>query len=246
MEKLHLIMPMGGRGVRFFRDGFESPKPLIELEGKPFFYWAAQSVLKYVRVADLRFVVLQEHVDQFGLDTKIRKFYPEAQIVVIPEVLPGAVLTCMEGVRGLEDDDPLLFNDCDHLFLSQEFYDFCEAEDFSSPDGGLLTFRSRDPRFSYAMLSEDGRVTGTAEKQPVSDRAICGAYYFRSRELFLSAAEEYLTQRRYEEFFVSGVYDCMAAKGQEIRCFDIDLHISFGTPEEYAAAAGNPRLHEVE
>ena len=38
----------------------------------------------------------------------------------------------------------------------------------------------------------------------------------------------------------------MAAKGQEIRCFDIDLHISFGTPEEYAAAVGDPRLHEVE
>ena len=25
MEKLHLIMPMGGRGARFFRDGFVQP-----------------------------------------------------------------------------------------------------------------------------------------------------------------------------------------------------------------------------
>ena len=41
MDKLHLIMPMGGRGVRFFRDGFVTPKPLIELEGKPFKEFAA-------------------------------------------------------------------------------------------------------------------------------------------------------------------------------------------------------------
>ena len=40
--------------------------------------------------------------------------------------------------------------------------------------------------------------------------------------------------------------DLHTAQGQEIRCFDIDLHISFGTPEEYAAAVGDPRLHEVE
>ena len=246
MDKLHLIMPMGGRGVRFFRDGFVTPKPLIELEGKPFFYWAAQSVLNFVDVADLRFVVLQEHVEQFGIDRKIYEYYPEAKLTVIPAVLPGAVLTCMEGVKDTAGGGPLLFNDCDHLFLSRDFYRFCETGDFSAPDGGLLTFASRDPRFSYAVLDETGRVTGTVEKQPVSDRAICGAYYFKDGQTCLSAAEAYLTQSRYEEFFVSGVYDCMAAKGQEIRCFDIDLHISFGTPEEYAAAVGDPRLHEVE
>ena len=53
MEKLHLIMPMGGRGYRFFKDGYSMPKPLIELNGKPFFYWSAQSVMKFVDVADI-------------------------------------------------------------------------------------------------------------------------------------------------------------------------------------------------
>ena len=35
MKKLHLIMPMGGRGYRFFKDGYSMPKPLIELTGEP-------------------------------------------------------------------------------------------------------------------------------------------------------------------------------------------------------------------
>ena len=246
MEKLHLIMPMGGRGARFFRDGYVQPKPLIRLRGKPFFYWSAQSVLRDVSVADLRFVVLREHIDDFAIDREIRTLYPEAEITVIPEVLPGAVLTCMAGAREITDGAPLLFNDCDHMFRSRAFADFCAAGSFEAPDGALLTFRSDEAKFSYLRYDGAGRIVGTAEKEVVSNDAICGAYYFKNADTFLTAAENYLTACRYEEFFVSGVYDCMAAAGQSIRSFSTDLHISFGTPAEYALAADDPRLLEVE
>ena len=38
MMKTHLIMPMGGAGSRFANSGYMLPKPLIEIEGKPFFF----------------------------------------------------------------------------------------------------------------------------------------------------------------------------------------------------------------
>ena len=246
MGRLHLIMPMGGRGSRFFDDGFVIPKPLIELQGKPFFYWSVQSVLRDVEIADLRFVVLREHVEDFAIDRRIREYYPEAAITVIPEVLPGAVLTCMEGAKAIADGEPVLFNDCDHMFRSAAFAAFCAAKGFDAPDGALLTFRSDEPKFSYVRFGADGAVTGTVEKQVVSDRAICGAYYFRSAAVFLDAAARYLNKSRYEEFFVSGVYDELLAAGGSVGCFDTDLHISFGTPAEYYAAAADPRLKEVE
>ena len=246
MTKLHLIMPMGGRGYRFFKDGFDIPKPLIMLDGKPFFYWAAQSVVRFIDIADISFVVLREHVEKYDIDSAIRRYYPKARIVVLPEVLPGAVLTCMEGARGISDGGPLLFNDCDHMFLSRSFYDFCAAGRFGTPDGALLTFASGEPRFSYVRFDGSGRVTGTLEKEAVSDRAICGAYYFRNAESFFSCAEEYLSRCSYEEFFVSGVYNIMAERGLSLGCFDTDTHISFGTPEEYWAASGDSRLKEVE
>ena len=245
MEKLHLIMPMGGRGYRFFKDGYSMPKPLIELNGKPFFYWSAQSVMKFVDVADISFVVLQEHVDHFSIDQKIREHYPQARIVVIPEVLPGAVMTCLEGVKGL-DDGPLLFNDCDHMFICHGFYDFCSKGDFLSPDAALLTFCSDESKYSFAKLDENGRVLYTVEKKAVSKHAICGAYYFSRPEIFLSAAEKYLTSCSYEEFFMSGVYNVLIDDGADVKIFETDLHISFGTPEEYAVAAVDSRLEEVD
>ena len=81
---LNLIMPMGGGGTRFENHGFSVPKPLIQIYGKPFFYWATQSVSKFVELETITFVVLKSHIEQFGIDEEIKKFYPDAKIHVIP------------------------------------------------------------------------------------------------------------------------------------------------------------------
>ena len=75
---MHLIMPMGGAGTRFFNNGYDCPKPLLLLQGKPFFYWSARSVLSCCRVESLTFVVLQEHIDRFDIDKRILEFFPQA------------------------------------------------------------------------------------------------------------------------------------------------------------------------
>ena len=126
MRKLHLVMPMGGKGSRFSKYGYEYPKPLLEIQGKPFFYWATQSIAKFIDVIDITFVVLQEHIDKYDIDKHIKKYYPEAIIHVIPEVLNGAVLTCQEGLQEIKDNNPILFNDCDHIFRCRSFEEFCK------------------------------------------------------------------------------------------------------------------------
>lgn len=242
MEKIHLIMPMGGGGTRFGNKGFNLPKPLIELQGKPFFYWATQSIYKFVNVEDLTFVVLQEHIDKFEINKKIKEFYPDANIQVIPHVLNGAVLTCCEGVKAINDDLPILFNDCDHAFICEAFYEYCETGKFNEIDGALLTFESNSPNFSYVRFDSNGTVIGTIEKEVVSNEAICGAYYFKNKGIFNNAVKAYLDKCSYKEFFVSGVYNELAAQNGNIKTFKIGEHISFGTPEEYDQAINDTRL----
>lgn len=234
--KLNLVMPMGGGGTRFGNNGFEIPKPLLKLYGKPFFYWATRSVEKFVELESLTFVVLEEHVKEFKIDEEIRKFFPDANIVTIPEILPGAVLTCKAGINNISNNTPILFNDCDHLFLCQEFYEFCKNARFTEVDGALLTFKSDEDKFSYVAYGSDGYINRTVEKEVISDDAICGAYYFKDKDTFLDATEEYLTKCAYKEFFVSGVYNILIEHGKKIKSFHTDVHVSFGTPEEYKAA----------
>lgn len=242
MRNIHLIMPMGGGGTRFGDKGFDLPKPLIRLQGKPFFYWAVQSIVHFMDVQDIIFVVLQDHIDRFDIDKEILALYPWAKIQVIPHVLDGAVLTCCEGIKLVVDDCPVLFNDCDHAFICERFYDHCKKDRLDGIDGALLTFISDDPAYSYVRFDREGRVIGTIEKQVVSNEAICGAYYFKSADIFSEAVKEYLDRCSYSEYFVSGVYNEMIAKGQYVTTFSIDEHISFGTPDEYEKSVNDNRL----
>lgn len=237
MSKLHLILPMAGRGSRFFENGFVCPKPLIEINGKPFFYWAARSIEKYVDCADITFVVLEEHIRDFGIDAKIKQYWPEARIIALPEVTEGAAVTALKGCEGLPEGEPILFNDCDHLFICSAFNAFCEKGRFADgPAGALLTFESDSPAYSYLQYGADGNVCHTVEKQVVSHDAICGAYYFKDKRTYADACAAYLKNCEYKEFFVSGIYNVLAAQGARIAGFACDLHLPFGTPDEYRTA----------
>lgn len=245
MKQIHLVMPMAGGGTRFLNDGIDIPKPMIELQGKPFFYWAVQSVKKFVEIKDITFVVLQEHVEQYKIDKCIELFYPKSHIIVIPKVLNGAVLTCCEGVKELNDDLPILFNDCDHAFVSEAFYTYIRKAEFDSIDGAMLTFNSQCPAYSYILFDDERNIIGTIEKVAASDAAICGAYYFKSKRIFEKAVKNYLLNCQYQEFYISGVYGEMLKDHAKLCTFAVDEHISFGTPEEYKLAKNNGRLRQL-
>lgn len=150
-------------------------------------------------------------------------------------------MTCREGIKTISDGKPVLFNDCDHAFSCNSFYNYCRADELGGIDGILLTFNSHSPKYSYVKFDTSGHVIGTVEKVVASNEAICGAYYFRNREIFDEAVSFYLEKCIYNEYFVSGVYNVMAEHGMNLKTFRTDKHISFGTPEEYEIAC-NIRL----
>ena len=80
MRPLHIIMPMAGEGSRFRKEGWTTPKPLIELNEMPLFVRAIQSVA----ISDVRmkysFIVRQEHIDEYEIDKQIKGILPEANL----------------------------------------------------------------------------------------------------------------------------------------------------------------------
>ena len=55
----------------------------------------------------------------------------------------------------------------------------------------------------------------------------------KNKQLYASACAEYLHHCDYKEFFVSGIYNVLAARGADLRGFATDLHLPFGTPAEH-------------
>ena len=246
MKGIHLVMPMAGRGARVSEYGFDCPKPLIDIYEKPFFYWAVESIYHFVDVVDITFVVLREHVQNYGIEKNILKLYPQAKIKIIDKILNGPVMTCMEAVMEINDDNPILFNDCDHAFIARSFYSYARNITDDNIDGALLTFKSDNPIYSYVVFSDNGEVIGTVEKVVASSEAICGAYYFRNKDVFREAVSSYLVNCSYGEFYISGLYNEMLANGRRVVTFPLDEHISFGTPEEYEIVRNEHSLALIE
>jgi dTDP-glucose pyrophosphorylase len=241
--KAHLIMPMGGAGSRFFDDGYIQPKPLIKIYDRPFFYWATQSIVKYIDVKDITFVVLKQHIDEFSIDIEIKKYYPNAYIIALEKILNGPVYTALKGIENIKDDGPLIINDCDHLFRCDEINNILNNNIFKE-DGALLTFESNEPQFSYIKY-RGTQIVGTIEKKAVSEHAICGAYIFKNNEIFNSMANEYIKNCSYNECFMSGIYNIMCNNNLIIKDYLLNFHVEFGTPKEYRKAQKSKYYKEL-
>ena len=227
-----LVMPMAGQGSRFQRTGQLTPKPLVDLWGRPLFWWATESVLRSIAVRELVFVVLADHVERFGIDVTIHSYYPSARVLCIPDSTSGAAATAAIGVAALETPGPFALNDCDHAFLSPGLSPVVEGL-YQGSEGALLGFRSDSPAYSYVRFDREGRVEGTAEKQVVSEFAISGCYMFSDAATFAHRFATYRTSCPYDELFVSGIYNAILDAGGDVLFQGLARHVCFGTPEEY-------------
>lgn len=233
MNAVQILMPMGGLGSRFATSGYVKPKPLILVDNKPMFLKSLDSYSNLENCTNI-FVVRQEHVNKFHIDRMILDLIPRAKIVILRGNTKGAVETCLLAKDLVDDSLPLVIADCDIYFKSADYYRKIISNKY---EGLLLTFRSNDPRYSYAKTQND-KVISTAEKRVISRKAILGSYYFKTGGLFKELAEEFVSEelpRNLNEYYVSHLFNIMIKKGCHVSFAKTDEMFIFGTPEELTA-----------
>ena len=238
-------MTMAGEGRRFTEAGYDTPKPLIDFNGKPLFAKSLET-LEGVSFDTLTCVVRKEHVEKYHIDKEIQKYYPDALIVAVENTTRGAAETAFIAIRALilsnlaDFTDRLIIMDCDVAVKSVEWKSIIMKPKF---DGVLLTFDSNSPKYSYADVVK-GCVTRTAEKDPISNHALTSPYFINKIEDFVDAfheMEEYKDENgtlTYKELYVSILYNFMIANGKKVIIVKADKITSLGTPEELNKALG--------
>lgn len=238
MRQLHIIMPMAGEGSRFAKAGWTTPKPLIELNEQPLFKHAISSVSAEGIRMKYSFIVRQEHIDKYAIDKGIKSFLPEANVFCVLKTTRGAVETCLMAESAIADDDAIIVMDCDLEFRSKEFIRIIKSilsEPAEKSNGGaLVSFESDQPKYSYAELDEAGLVKRTAEKEVISNHALCGAYFFGTGKEFKQIAHRLLDEPEFKkpEYYVSLLYNYMLEKGEKVYLAPMEEYYSYGTPEE--------------
>ena len=229
-EKLTVLIPMAGAGSRFAQAGYTFPKPLIDVKGKPMI----QIVVDNLNIkANYVYVVQKDHREKYNLDTLLNLITPNCKIVEVEGVTEGAACTALLAKEYIDNDNPLFFANSDQ-YAEWDSNEFLYKMNETDADGGIVSFKGTHPKYSFAKINEKGLVTEVAEKDPISDIATVGYYYWKKGSDFVKYAEQMIEKdiRVNKEFYVAPVFNEAVEDNKEIRTFDIPKMWCLGTPED--------------
>jgi dTDP-glucose pyrophosphorylase len=133
--------------------------------------------------------VREEDVKKWHLDNVIRLLSPTATIIQVQQKTAGAACTALLAISHINTDDPLLIlngNELIDVDYDAVLTEFANAE----YDAGVVVFPSVHPRYSYVRINAQREVVEAAEKNPISNHATVGFYWFRKGRSFIHAAQQ--------------------------------------------------------
>jgi|TARA_R100000149_G_scaffold58455_1_gene27445 RpiB/LacA/LacB family sugar-phosphate isomerase len=225
---MNIILPIAGRAQRFLDDGYLMPKPLIMAKEKHIIDWSISSIKNY-QEHKLIFIVRQDHIYNFGIDSVLKeKFGDNVEIVTVDRVTEGALCTCLLASQHI-DDSPLLIYTPDVYFEPQ----FDPTSINSELDGCLLTFKANSPAHSYVKM-ENNKAVRTAEKEVISNNAAVGVYYFKNGNDFIKYGNQMIADQEKvnNEYYICPVYNRLIKDGLNVGIRETECMHVLGTPSE--------------
>ena len=221
---------MAGEGKSFQDAGYSFPKPLIDIDGKTMI----QVVVENINVAgNYIFICKKEHYEKYSMFELLNLISSECKIVQVSEKTEGAAKTLLLAKELINNDDELIIANSDQWldWNPNHFLSFLRSK---NADGGIVTFISTHPRWSFAKVDNDGLITEVAEKKPISNIATAGIYYFKHGKDFVWAAEQMIEKniRFNNEFYYAPAFNEMIGKQKRIYSYPAAEMRSLGTPED--------------
>ena len=242
-NKMNVLIPMAGAGSRFAAAGYTFPKPLIEVNGKPMI----QVVVENLNIdAHYIFIVQREHYERYNLKQLLNLIAPNCDIICVEGLTEGAACTTLLAKHLIDNDNPLVMANSDQ-FVEWSSNECLYAFTADGIDGGIVTFEATHPKWSFAKLGNDGLVTEVAEKNPISNIATVGIYYWKHGRDYVKYAEQMIAKniRVNNEFYVCPVFNEAIDDGKKIRAKNIERMWGIGTPEDLDYFLKNYKLNET-
>ena len=237
---MNVVIPMAGAGKRFLDNGISTPKPFVDVFGKSMI----QRVVESIDIeCNFIFIVRKEHYDEFDLNSILNKIAPSCKIVIANELTEGAACTVLLAKDHIDNNSPLLICDSDSLVYFEK-----KLLNNYLIDGAILTFKDTKPCWSYVESSGNlQRIKSVQEKNPISEYASSGRYYWKHGKDFVFYAEKMIQQdiRSNGEFYVSPVYNLAIAQNKYIMNILVDDFFNLGTVadlNDYVAKISNNNL----
>ena len=256
---------MSGFGERFRRAGYEVPKPLIEIDGKPVI---AHVIDMFPGEQEFIFICNQDHLSNshYSMESILRKYCPTGRIIGIPAHKLGPIHAVRQVENLIDPNRQVVVNYCDFTCY-WDWHHFKQFVAASECDGAIPAYKGFHPHTlgstNYAYMREEcGWVLDIQEKQPYTNNrmeeyASSGTYYFSSGKVmsdaFCATMEQGINVNG--EYYVSLAYKLMLAAHRPVAVYPLQHFMQWGTPEDVAEYNGwssafrrmaEPLLHVTE
>jgi dTDP-glucose pyrophosphorylase len=229
---MKILIPMAGEGSRFAKEGYQYPKPLIDVNGVPMI----QRVVENLNFdAEYIFLVRKEHLLKYsGLEGTLKQITGHnSKIVIVDSLTEGAACTTLLAKNYINDSDDLLIANSDQI-IEYEKQNFLTIKSLTNVDSIVFTFNATHPKWSFVKVNDKGFVSDVAEKNPISNIATCGIYWYRRGRDYVKYAEKMIKKniRVNNEFYIAPVYNELILDKKTLVPFYTNKMWGIGTPED--------------
>ncbi len=234
------LIPMAGAGSRFADDGYVTPKPLLPVLGKPMVVSAADALPasdQYI------FIVRDFQIRQYQVDQHLKNHFPDCKIITLDHLTEGQAVTCLYAKDAINNDQELVIGASDNgMIYSRNDFEAAKLE----ADALVFSFRNnpavieKPQAYGWIKTTDDNNVERMSVKIPISDKpendhAVVGAFWFKKGRIFVEAAERMIDQNRRinNEFYVDECINDLLELGYNVKVFEIEHYVCWGTPNDY-------------
>jgi NDP-sugar pyrophosphorylase family protein len=236
------LIPLAGKGSRFSSLGYEKPKPLIEVSGKPMVIQAVNSLPQSQK---LIFVTLKEHLKNYSLEKVLKDEFVNPKIISLENVTQGQAITCSLGLKDEDINSSLLIAATDNsmIYDQNKYQKLIEDENI---DAIIFTFRNHassknNPRmYGWVKTDHKNNAISISVKVPISkknhkDHAIVGTFWFKKVNFFNQGLKNLIKKniKINNEYYVDSLMGELIDLGLNVKVFEVDNYLCWGTPNDY-------------
>ena len=227
-EKLNVLIPLAGLDDKLEDGEHLLPKCLQEVNGKTIIERVVENISNLDMSLNFIFILNIDHCETHFLHKSIQMLFSkyskcgvEYEILKISNQTRGALCSSLMAIDRIPENEKLIICNGDQIFLNRfsEYLDQLFQPDLGA---GCLTHKSVHPRWSY-VRHQKGTVLEVSEKNPISDDAICGIYYFARSGTFLDSAKNYILKyyNSNENYYISNVFNEIILAGIHVKCVNV-------------------------
>lgn len=224
---------MAGNGQRFKDAGYTVPKPFIEFNGKSMIGHVISSLGQFVHDSKFIYICKKEHLDEYHIEKHVSELTPNYRIITVDHTTEGAACTSLLAKDLINNDKELIIANSDQIVLMDAVYAIRVWQERKA-DGGIFLFKANDKKWSFAKCTDDYQVLEVAEKNPISNLATCGIYWYNKGSEYVKYATQMIHSniRVNNEFYICPVYNEYIKDNKKIYGSLVSKMDGVGTPED--------------